>query len=91
MRRLGLCAEAFEILGWAEIAKGPVGSLVVVAVGEGVDGGLQFFDTGRQVISGVELLAPAGLGALDATVEVGTFGRQDDEFEALLAGSYHAT
>jgi hypothetical protein len=33
-----------EILGWGSIAKGLVGSVVIEAVGEGVDEGLQLVD-----------------------------------------------
>ena len=38
-----------------------------------------------QVVGGVELVAPGGLGALDAGLEIGSLGRQDDEFDALVA------
>lgn len=43
-------------------------------VSEGVDEGLQLVDAIWQVVGGVELVAPAGLGALDGAVEVGPFG-----------------
>jgi hypothetical protein len=85
MRRRGRRAEAAEILGWSEIAKGLVGSVVVVAMGEGFDERLEFVDTIEQVVGGVKIVAPAGLGALDAAVEIGPLGRQDDEFEAVMA------
>ncbi len=74
-----------EILGWREIAKGLVRSVVIVPVGEGVDERLELIDAGGQVIGGVELVSPGRLGALDASVEVGPLGRQDDEFEAFVA------
>ena len=43
-------AEGSEILGWGEIAKGLVGSLVVVSVSEGVDEGLEFVDAMGEVV-----------------------------------------
>jgi len=65
-----------------EVAKGLVGSVVVVAMREGVDEGLEFVDAVGEFGGGVELVSPARLGALDASVEVGAFRRQDDEFKA---------
>ena len=50
MRRRGLRAAGGEILGWGEIAKVVVGSVVVVSVGEGVDEGLEFVDTVREIL-----------------------------------------
>ena len=44
MRRRGRWAEACEILGWGEIAKGLMRSVVVVSVGEGVDERLELVD-----------------------------------------------
>ena len=44
MRRRGRWAEAAEILGWSEIAKGLARSLVVVSVGEGIDDRPEFVD-----------------------------------------------
>lgn len=85
MRRRGRWADWCEILGWSEIAKGLVRSVVVVLMGEGVDERLELIDAGGQFVGGVELVSPAGLGALDAAVEVGPPGRQDDEFEAFVA------
>src|SRR5580700_3049839 len=82
MRRLGRDAEGFEILRRGSIAKGLVRSVVIEAVGEGVDEGLQLVDAVRQVVGGVELVSPCRLGAFDTSVEVGPFGRQDAEFEA---------
>jgi hypothetical protein len=82
MRRAGLEAEGLEILCWGSVAKGLVGPVVVEAVGEGVDEGLQLVDAVRQVVGGVEFVSPCRLGALDASVEVGSFGGQDAEFEA---------
>lgn len=38
----------------------------------------------RQVIGGVELVAPGRLGAFNAAVEVWPLRRQDKEFEAAL-------
>ena len=73
----------FEILRWGEVAKGLVGSVVIISVGEGVDEGLELIDAIGQVVGGVEFVAPARLGALDASVEVGAFRRQDDELEAF--------
>jgi hypothetical protein len=85
MRRWGLWAEATEILRWGEIAKGLMGSVVVVAVGEGVDEGLELVDLVGELVGGVERVSPAWLGALDAAVEVGPLGREDDELEAFVA------
>ena len=59
MRRWGLRADASEVLGWGEVAKGLVGSVVIISVGEGVDEGLEFVDPDGQVVGGVELVAPA--------------------------------
>jgi hypothetical protein len=59
MRLLGLRVEAFEILWWGEVAKGLVGSVVVVSVGEGVDEGPELVDAVGQVVGGVELVSPA--------------------------------
>jgi hypothetical protein len=83
MGRPGSWADAVEILGWGDVAKGLMGSMVVVSVGEGVDEGLEFVHAGGQVVGGVELVSPARLGAFDAGVEVGSLGRQDDEVEAV--------
>ena len=58
--------------------------MVIVSVGEGVDEGLEFIDAAGQVVCGVEFVSPGGLGAFDAAVEVGTFWRQDHEFEAVF-------
>jgi len=44
MRGRGPGAEGFEILGSSEIAKGLVGSVVVEAMGEGVDERLELVD-----------------------------------------------
>jgi len=71
MRRLGLRTEGAEILCRSEVAKGLVGSVVIVSVGEGVDEGLEFVDAAGQVVCGVEFVSPRGLGAFDAAVEVG--------------------
>ena len=84
MRRLGLRTEGAEILCRSEVAKGLVGSVVIVSVGEGVDEGLEFVDAAGQVVCGVEFVSPRGLGAFDAAVEVGTFWRQDHELEAVF-------
>ena len=81
-RMRGLRAESVEILGCGEVAKGLMGSVVVVAMGEGVDEGLEFVDAVGEFEGGVELASPARLGALDASVEVGAFRGQDDEFKA---------
>jgi hypothetical protein len=85
MRGRGRWAEAAETLGWSEIAKGLVRSLVVVSVGEGIDERLEFVDLVGQLVGRVVFVPPARVGALDASVEVGPPGRQDDEFEALVA------
>ena len=59
MRRRGLRAAVDEILGWGEIAKGLVRSLVVVSVGEGVDEGLELVDLVGQFVGSIELVSPA--------------------------------
>ena len=64
MRRRRRLAEAAEIVCWSEIAKGLMRSVVVVSVGEGVNERLEFVDARGQVVGGVELVAPARLGAL---------------------------
>ena len=38
----------------------------------------------RQVVAGVELVAPRALGAFDGAVELGPFGRQHEQHEALV-------
>ena len=64
-------AEGLERLRWGSSGRGVVGPVVVESVREGVDKGLELIDTAGQVVGGVELVAPGGLGALDAAVEVG--------------------
>ncbi len=61
-----------------------MGSLIIEAVGEGVDEGLQFVDAVGPVEAAIELAAPGALGALDGAVELGAFGRQDEEGEAFV-------
>ena len=50
MRRVGSGAEGLEILGWGFVAKGLMGSVVIEAMGEGVDEGLEFVDAVWQVV-----------------------------------------
>jgi hypothetical protein len=50
MRRLGFRSEGLEILGWGFVAKGLVGSVVIEAMGEGVDEGLELIDAVWQVV-----------------------------------------
>jgi hypothetical protein len=83
-------ADGFEVLGWSLSAKGLMWPVVVEAVCEGVDEGLQLVEAGRQVEGGVELVAPRALGALDAAVELGSLGRQDEEVEALVLAGLEA-
>ena len=45
-----------------EVAKGLMRSVVIVAVGEGVDEGLEFVDAVGQVVGGVEFVAPGATG-----------------------------
>ena len=63
MRR-GRRAEGLEILGWGSAVQGVVWADVIEAVSEGVDEGLQLVEAGRQVVAGVEFVAPRALGAL---------------------------
>src|SRR5215208_4450911 len=64
--------------------------VVVEAVCEGVDEGLQLVDPGRQVEGGVELVAPRALGAPNPAVELGSLGGQDEEVEALVLAGLEA-
>src|ERR1700712_1722858 len=84
MRRGRSAADGSEILRWCGVAKGPVGPVVVEAVGEGVDERLQLVDAVRQGEAGVELLAPSALVSFDGAVELQTLWRQDNELEALV-------
>ncbi len=70
------------MLGWGEIAKNLVGPAMVLSVGKGVDEGLELSDAAGQIVGGAELVSPGRLGALDAALEIGSLGRQDDGFEA---------
>jgi hypothetical protein len=59
MRRGGIsAAEGAEILGWRLAVEGVVRPVVVEAVREGVDEGLQLVEAVRQVVAGVELVSP---------------------------------
>jgi hypothetical protein len=51
-------AEGFEILGRGAAVEGIVWPVVVEAVGEGIDEGLQLVEAMRQVVDGVELVSP---------------------------------
>ncbi len=51
--------------GGAEV-RGVMGAVVVVAVGEGVDQGVELPEAAGQGVDGVELVAPGGLHAFDA-------------------------
>jgi hypothetical protein len=53
-----LRAAGFELLGWGQSAKGLVGPVVIEAVGEGVDEGLEAIEAPGQVVGGVELVSP---------------------------------
>lgn len=52
--------------------------VVIKSVSESVEIGLELIDAVRQVVNGIELVSPGRLGALDAAVEVGSFGRQNE-------------
>ncbi len=67
-RRRVADAEGLEILGGGSIAKGLMRSVMVEAVCESVDEGLQLVDSVRQIVGGVELVASGRLCALDAAV-----------------------
>jgi hypothetical protein len=56
--------------------------VVVNSVSGSVEIGLELIDAVRQVVNGIELVSPGRLGALDAAVEVGSFGRQNEKLEA---------
>ena len=59
MRRRRVCAaEGVEILGWGSAVEGVVRPVVVEAMGEGVDEGLQLGEAVRQLVAGVELVSP---------------------------------
>ena len=47
-------AGAFEILVWGLSAKGAVGSVVVLEVGEGIDALIEGIEPMRQVVAGTE-------------------------------------
>src|SRR5205807_4436931 len=64
MGRRGLRAAGFEILCGGQVAKGLVGPVVIISVGEGVDEELELIDAVWQVVCGVEFVSPGGLGAL---------------------------
>ena len=87
MRRRGLSAETTEILFGGDVAKGLVGSVVVVSMSEGVDEGLELVDSMGQLVGGVELVSPARLSPFDATVEIGPLGR--DIADQIAVGSGH--
>ena len=55
-------------LKWSSSAKDVVRSVIVESVSEGVDEGLQLVDSMRQIVGGIELVAPGRLGALDAAI-----------------------
>ena len=50
-----------EILGWREIAKGLVRSVVIVPVGEGVDERLELIDAGRVGSTRAEVNSPSAV------------------------------
>ncbi len=51
--------------------------------------GVELLDSMGQLVDGVELVAPGGLHAFDAAVELRATGRQDVEVDvALLAGEF---
>ena len=60
--------------------------VVVEAMGEGVDEGLQLVEAVGQVVDGVELVSPGAVAAFDGAVELRAFGRQDVEGEAVRSG-----
>jgi hypothetical protein len=82
MRRRGLSIpEDVEVFGRGHSGKSVVGPVVVEPMGEGVDVGPELVEAMGQIVAAVELVAPGGLGALDAAVEIGPFGRHHEEFE----------
>lgn len=83
MRRGGSASDGLEILGRGSVAKGLVRSVVIVAVGGGVDVGLELGDAVRQVETGVGFVAPCALCAFDGAVELGPLGWQDIEGQPL--------
>jgi hypothetical protein len=58
MRRVGLAARAIEILVWSLPAKSAVGPVMVIEVGEGVDVLIEAIEAVREVVTGIELVAP---------------------------------
>src|SRR3972149_9863465 len=88
MRRLGLRAEGFEILGRGFAVEGIVWPVVVVSMGEGIEEGLQPVEAMRQVVGGIELVSPCAVAALHRAVQLRALGRQHIEIDPLgLAGS----
>src|SRR2546423_7147802 len=54
----GLRADGLEILGGSLSVESIVWSDMIEAIGEGIDPSLQFVDVERQVVTGIEFIAP---------------------------------
>ncbi len=64
--------------------KGAVGSVVVVEVLEAVEDWVEGLYGCRQVVDGVEFVSPGAVAAFDGSVELGSFGREFVEDQALV-------
>ena len=89
MRRSGVAAtDGLEILGGGFAVECVVRPVVVEAIGEAVDEGLQLVDTAGQVITAVELVSPGALSPFHGAVELRPVWGQDEEVEVFgLASS----
>ncbi len=90
MRRRGFSeAVTFKILIGSSAIKSVVRSEVIISVCEGIDSGVEFLDSVREIIGGIELIAPGGLHAFNPSVELGEAGRQHPQGDvSLLAGGF---
>src|ERR1051325_7519216 len=84
MRLRSLRADGLEILGRCLSVEGGVRPVVVEAMSEGIDEGLELVDAGGKVVAGIELVPPRALVAFDGAVELRPLGRQHEQGEALL-------
>ena len=73
-----------KVLGGRLSAKGSVGTMSIVSVLEGLDEGIQLIETVRQVVDGIELVAPGAVAALHCAVDLGALGRQHEELDGLF-------
>ena len=65
---MGRRAECLEIVGRGFAVEGVVWPVVVEAVGEGINEGLQLIEAVWQVVDGIELVSPGAVAALDRAI-----------------------